>query len=137
VARASAGLTVVTLSSLRYRASLRPTSSRHAFGGRGGGGGGGQRQGSASTSTTPHLIGLNCRDLATLQINPSRFTELANHFPACHPRVAESGIATPEDAQNIATLNYDLALVGTSLMRADNAEQAARAIINAGREARA
>ncbi len=89
------------------------------------------------SSPQSHLVGLNCRDLSTLHINPARFIELANHFPPNHPCVAESGIATPDDAAHIAQLNYNLALVGTSLMRAEYPEQAARAIINAGREARA
>lgn len=75
----------------------------------------------ATNPTQPRiLLGLNCRDLATLRIEPARFAELAHHFPPNIPRVAESGIHTPDDAAHAATLGYHTALVGTSLMKADN-----------------
>lgn len=82
------------------------------------------------------LLGLNCRDLATLHEDTSRFAELASAFPTGVPRIAESGIATTVDAAHVATLGYDGVLVGTALMRADDAGALARAMIDAGRAAR-
>ncbi|HZW07167.1 MAG TPA: indole-3-glycerol-phosphate synthase [Phycisphaerales bacterium] len=78
-------------------------------------------------------LGLNCRDLATLQINPGRFDEFKPLIPAGYLSVAESGISTPEDAARVARLGYNLALVGSSLMKANDPESLARQMIEAGR----
>ena len=67
-----------------------------------------------------HLVGLNCRDLGTLEVEPDRFAALAGAFPAGCVRVAESGLETPEDAARVRSLGYDLGLVGTALMRASD-----------------
>lgn len=79
------------------------------------------------------LIGLNCRDLATLKIDPSRFEQFRASIPSGHPTVAESGIATPDDAVKVAKLGYNLALVGSSLMKSPNPEQLARQMLEAAR----
>ncbi len=83
------------------------------------------------------LLGLNCRDLGTLQVDPSRFPLLASAFPeGCVP-VAESGLDDEEDAAAVAALGYEVALVGSALMRAEDPEAQAAAMIAAGREMRA
>jgi indole-3-glycerol phosphate synthase len=81
------------------------------------------------------LMGLNCRDLQTLQIDFGRFAELRDQLPRQWPSVAESGVATPEDAARVATLGYRVALVGTSLMQRSEPAQALRELLQAGREA--
>jgi indole-3-glycerol phosphate synthase len=81
------------------------------------------------------LMGLNCRDLETLQIDFARFAELRAQMPAGWPCVAESGVVTPADAAKVAAFGYRLALVGTSLMRRDDPERAVRELLAAGREA--
>jgi indole-3-glycerol phosphate synthase len=63
------------------------------------------------------LMGLNTRDLSTLRVDPERLAELATCFPGGFSRVAESGIASVDDVAGAATLGYDMALVGTALMR--------------------
>jgi indole-3-glycerol phosphate synthase len=82
------------------------------------------------------LMGLNCRDLDTLEIDFNRFRQLRSHMPGDWPCVAESGVQTPEDAARVARLGYRLALVGTSLMRRADAAHAVRELVQAGREAR-
>ncbi|MFI4890154.1 MAG: indole-3-glycerol-phosphate synthase TrpC [Steroidobacterales bacterium] len=64
----------------------------------------------------PILIGVNCRDLQTLDVIPERFAELAASLPQGWPAVAESGVAGAADALNVARLGYRVALVGTALM---------------------
>lgn len=64
------------------------------------------------------LIGLNCRDLTTLQIDPARFSELIGSFPANAIKVAESGIHSVAEAVAVAQTGYDMALIGTALMTA-------------------
>ena len=81
------------------------------------------------------LLGVNCRNLRTLQVDFGRFAELAPQLPADLPWVAESGVDNPERAAEVAGLGYRLALVGTALMRADDPAAAAGALLAAGRGA--
>ncbi len=79
------------------------------------------------------LVGLNARDLTTLEVDNQRLADLAGAFPKGVPRVAESGLATPEDAGRMAALGYQVALVGSALMRADDPSKLTAAMIDAGR----
>jgi indole-3-glycerol phosphate synthase len=78
------------------------------------------------------LIGVNCRDLATLQVVPGRLEKLAPLLPTAVPRVAESGVATAEDARRVSAAGYDLALVGSALMLADDPAALVREMLGAG-----
>ena len=82
------------------------------------------------------LMGLNCRNLETLAIDPRRFGTLRDRLPPCWPAVAESGVESPRDAAAVAALGYRLALVGTSLMKHNDAARATASLIEAGRRAR-
>jgi indole-3-glycerol phosphate synthase len=79
------------------------------------------------------LVGLNARDLASLEVDNKRLADLAGAFPKGVLRVAESGLATPEDAGRMAALGYQVALVGSALMRADDPSKLTAAMIDAGR----
>lgn len=81
------------------------------------------------------LVGVNCRDLATLQVVPERLQALAPLLPRGVPRVAESGVATPDDAARVAAAGYDVALVGSALMTGREPGALAGALIAAGRKA--
>ena len=81
------------------------------------------------------LMGLNCRDLQTLQIDFARFERLRGQLPTEWPAVAESGVITPDDAADVARLGYRLALVGTTLMQRVDPAQAVRELLVAGRGA--
>lgn len=81
------------------------------------------------------LLGVNCRNLRTLEVEFARFAALAPGLPAAFPWVAESGIETPQQAADVARLGYSAVLVGTALMRSDDPTAAARALLDAGREA--
>jgi indole-3-glycerol phosphate synthase len=81
------------------------------------------------------LMGLNSRDLQTLQIDFGRFAQLRDALPSEWPAVAESGVITAEDAAGVARLGYRLALVGTTLMQRDDPAQAVRELLEAGRSA--
>lgn len=78
------------------------------------------------------LVGVNCRDLATLQVVPGRLEELAPLLPTQVPRVAESGVASPEDARSASQAGYDLALVGSALMQSSDPAALASAMLAAG-----
>lgn len=81
------------------------------------------------------LIGVNCRDLATLAVDRRRFGELAPHLPDHLPTVAESGISNPEHAAEVARLGYDLALIGSSLMSDPDPGSKLERLVAAGRRA--
>jgi indole-3-glycerol phosphate synthase len=75
------------------------------------------------------LVGINCRDLQTLEIVPERFETLAPQLPRGWPAVAESGVASAADALRMMRLGYRLALIGTALMSRDDPAQLLREIL--------
>ena len=81
----------------------------------------------------PLLVGVNTRDLATLDVRADRLQELVGHLPVGFPWVAESGMATPDDVHRAAQLGYRAALVGSALMKADDPAALAAAMLEAGR----
>jgi indole-3-glycerol phosphate synthase len=81
------------------------------------------------------LVGVNSRDLVTLKVVPGRLDALASQLPTAVRRVAESGVATPEDAARMATCGYDLALVGSALMSAPDPALLARTMLTQARAA--
>jgi indole-3-glycerol phosphate synthase len=80
------------------------------------------------------LVGVNCRDLVTLQVVPGRLEQLASLLPSSVPRVAESGVGTPDDARSASQAGYDFALVGSALMQASDPAALARSMLEAGRK---
>ncbi|MGO8828837.1 MAG: indole-3-glycerol phosphate synthase TrpC [Steroidobacteraceae bacterium] len=72
--------------------------------------------GPSQPPAAPLLIGVNSRDLKTLNVVQERFSDLAPLLPAGWPAVAESGVATAADARRMRQLGYRLALIGTALM---------------------
>jgi indole-3-glycerol phosphate synthase len=78
------------------------------------------------------LVGVNARDLETLEVEDSRFQRLA---PALRRPgrvlVAESGIRSPDDVRRLAAEGAGAALVGESLMRAPDPAAAVRALVEA------
>ncbi len=81
------------------------------------------------------LAGLNCRDLATLQVVPQRLLELAPRLPQGVPRVAESGVTTAAEAAAVARAGYQLILVGSALMQGADPGALAAGLLAAGRAA--
>jgi len=79
------------------------------------------------------LVGVNCRDLQTLQVVPERFAALAPLLPPDFPAVAESGVASAADACRMRDLGYRAALIGTALMAHVNPAQLLLEIIAATR----
>lgn len=81
------------------------------------------------------LLGVNCRDLQTLEVLPGRFRDLAPLLTAGVVHVAESGITTPDDCAELARDGYKLALVGSALMTAPDPASVIRTMLAAGRAA--
>jgi indole-3-glycerol phosphate synthase len=80
------------------------------------------------------LMGLNCRDLEKLTVEMCRLEDLADQMPTGYAHVAESGVNSVEDVKTIVELGYQVALVGTRLMKADDPRQLLGEMLAAGRE---
>ncbi len=65
-------------------------------------------------------IGVNCRDLKTMEMDLTRHTEVARWLPDAVLRVAESGIKTAADVRRLRDVGYQAFLVGETLMRRGN-----------------
>jgi indole-3-glycerol phosphate synthase len=81
------------------------------------------------------LVGVNSRDLVTLKVVPGRLDAMAAKLPPGFKHVAESGVATADDAARMARHGYDLALVGSALMSAPDPALLAREMLDAARAA--
>jgi indole-3-glycerol phosphate synthase len=81
------------------------------------------------------VVGVNSRDLATLQVRRERLRELSAALPRAVPCVAESGLASAADAREIAGAGYRVALVGTALMEQADPRALLREMVDAGRRA--
>jgi indole-3-glycerol phosphate synthase len=79
------------------------------------------------------LLGVNCRDLVSLQVIPDRFAALAPCLPTW---IAESGVLSAADASAAASAGYDLALVGGALMTHPRPQRLVEDMLQAGRAAR-
>ncbi|RKN14358.1 indole-3-glycerol phosphate synthase TrpC [Micromonospora musae] len=72
------------------------------------------------------LIGINARDLTTLEVDRTVFERLAPAIPATAVAVAESGVAGPEDVAQYRRWGADVVLVGEALVRSGDPRAAVR-----------
>ncbi|MFH1059512.1 MAG: indole-3-glycerol phosphate synthase TrpC, partial [Pseudomonadota bacterium] len=79
----------------------------------------------------PPLIGVNNRDLTTLEVDLATAERLRGIIPAHIPVVAESGISGPADVARLAAAGIRAFLVGTALMKSAEPTAALRALIGA------
>jgi indole-3-glycerol phosphate synthase len=74
------------------------------------------------------LVGVNARNLKTLEVDPATFGKLAPLIPADVVRVAESGITGAADVRRHVAEGADVVLVGEALVRDGHPEDAVRAM---------
>lgn len=75
------------------------------------------------------LIGINNRNLKTLEVDLETTRILAQAVPKGHTIVGESGLSSPEDLALCAKKGIRCFLIGESLMRQDDITAATRAIL--------
>jgi indole-3-glycerol phosphate synthase len=78
------------------------------------------------------LIGINNRDLRTFETTLATTERLAPTVPRGRIIVGESGIFTPDDLVQLARAGVRAFLVGESLMRQADVEQATRTLLDRG-----
>jgi indole-3-glycerol phosphate synthase len=78
------------------------------------------------------IVGVNARNLKTLEIHPETFSRLRPLIPDGCVTVAESGIAGDRDAAAYAAQGADAVLVGEALVRTGDPRAGAAAIVAAG-----
>ncbi|MFL6059804.1 MAG: indole-3-glycerol phosphate synthase TrpC [Marmoricola sp.] len=78
------------------------------------------------------LIGVNARDLKTLEVHPEVFGTIAAGLPEDVVKVAESGITGPDDAARYAAEGADVILVGEALVKDGDPTAAVTAMRAAG-----
>ena len=80
----------------------------------------------------PDMIGINSRNLKTLEVDPAVFATLLPEIPEAIIRVAESGITNSDDAHKAHAAGADTILVGEALVKDGNPELALRKMIEHG-----
>lgn len=75
------------------------------------------------------IIGINNRNLKTMEINLSTSVILSKYIPKNYIGVCESGIATPADIARMRACGLHVFLVGESLMREADITIATRALL--------
>ncbi|MGY2085091.1 indole-3-glycerol phosphate synthase TrpC [Blastococcus sp. SYSU DS0539] len=78
------------------------------------------------------VIGVNARDLTTLQVDRSTFEKIAPGLPSEVVKVAESGVRGPHDLISYAGAGADAVLVGEGLVTAGDPRQAVADLVTAG-----
>lgn len=78
------------------------------------------------------VIGINNRNLRTLEVDRDTFAKVAPAIPSSVVRVAESGVRGPHDLLACAASGADAVLVGEGLVKADVPRQAVADLVAAG-----
>ncbi|PRZ31700.1 indole-3-glycerol phosphate synthase [Antricoccus suffuscus] len=78
------------------------------------------------------LIGINARNLKTLEVDRSMFERIAPGLPSNVVKVAESGVRGPHDLISYAGAGADAVLVGQGLVTSGDPKAAVSALVTAG-----
>jgi tryptophan synthase beta subunit len=93
-----------------------------------------ERELDRALATNARLIGLNNRDLRTLEVDPERAGRLRGLVPEDRLVVAESGVRDPAIVASWRAAGFDAALVGEALVRAADPRAQAARYVAAGRD---
>ena len=78
------------------------------------------------------IIGINARNLATLEVDRGVFARIAPRIPDGIIKIAESGIRGPHDLLAYAAAGANAVLVGESLVTGKNPRSAVADLVTAG-----
>jgi indole-3-glycerol phosphate synthase len=78
------------------------------------------------------VIGVNARDLRTLDVDVRVFERVAPSIPEGIVRIAESGVKSPQDLLAYAAAGADAVLVGEALVTQADPAAAVQDLVSAG-----
>jgi indole-3-glycerol phosphate synthase len=81
---------------------------------------------------TPRIVGVNSRNLKTLEVDPAAFAQLIPQIPSDVIRVAESGISSRIDVEFAEKQGANAILVGEALVTSANPTLAMRTLLGQG-----
>lgn len=84
---------------------------------------------------SPRLIGINNRDLHTLEISLQRSADLIQEVPESSFAISESGIRSRDEIEELLSLGFDGFLIGSSLMEKDDPGAFLASLSSGGRRA--
>ena len=76
------------------------------------------------------IIGVNCRNLKTLEVNDKNFELILPQLPASVLKVAESGISTREQVLSVQELGAKAVLIGETLVKTGNPVHTIKELLN-------
>jgi len=91
-----------------------------------------QRELGRAIDAGAQVIGVNARNLATLEVDRTVFTRLAPQIPEGIVKIAESGVRGPHDLLAYAAAGADAVLVGESLVVGKDPRAAVADLVTAG-----
>jgi indole-3-glycerol phosphate synthase len=86
----------------------------------------GERELEVALDVEADILGINNRDLADFSVDIERTYELLSDIPAGKTVVSESGFSTREQLDELERVGVDAVLIGETLMRAGDVEDACR-----------
>jgi len=89
-----------------------------------------QRELDVALDAGAQIVGVNSRNLRTLEVDPSVFETLAHRLPSEVVAVAESGLRTSADIRHLGRLGYRAFLIGERFMAAERPGEALAALIS-------
>ena len=87
-----------------------------------------ERELDAALELGAEIVGINNRDLKTLEVDTRRTFELLPRVTGRALLVSESGFSAPEQLRELAHAGVDGVLIGEALMRSGDIEEACRAL---------
>ena len=82
------------------------------------------------------IIGVNVRNLKTLEVDPANFAKLAGLIPAEAVIIAESGVSSVAEVREYASHGADAILVGEALVKDNDPSAAIKQFMSAGTAAK-
>lgn len=79
-----------------------------------------------AVSADPRIVGVNVRNLKTLDVDVAHYSAMARHLPDDVVRVAESGVDGPAVVRDYASQGADAVLVGEALVKNGDPEATVR-----------
>ncbi|HMA46664.1 MAG TPA: indole-3-glycerol phosphate synthase TrpC [Frankiaceae bacterium] len=91
-----------------------------------------EREAMRAVDAGARLVGVNARDLRTLEVDRTAFARVAPVLPRPVTKVAESGVRGPRDLLAYAAAGADAVLVGEAAVSGDDPRHAVAELVTAG-----